>query len=105
MRTADLMLRYAIIIAAWHLGCAWIQTFQEPWPLVDAFELADNAEEQLFKSLGICFDADCFGCAARQLLVLIHVTIVNRVPRKAISTVYLTCVPRHSSGVGGCFSS
>lgn len=61
MRTADLMLRYTVIIAAWHLACAWIQTFQEPWPLVDAFELADNAEEQLFRSLGVRFDASVYG--------------------------------------------
>lgn len=27
MRAADLMLRYTIITIAWHLACAWIQTF------------------------------------------------------------------------------
>lgn len=61
MRTVDLLIRYTIIIVAWHLACAWIQTFQSPWPLVDAFELADSAEEQLFKSLGVRFDAAIIG--------------------------------------------
>ena len=49
----DLLLRYLVIVIAAHLACAWVQTFQSPWPLVDAFELADCAEEQLFKSLGV----------------------------------------------------
>ncbi len=53
--SADLLLRYFIISIAIHIACAWIQTFQSPWPLVDAFELAGTAEEQLFKSLGIRF--------------------------------------------------
>lgn len=37
-----------------------MQTFQAPWPLIDAFELADNAEEQLFQSLGIIIDTSSF---------------------------------------------
>lgn len=105
MRTADLILRYAIIAIAWQLACAWGKTFQSPWPLANAFELADSPEEQLFKSLGVRFDADSFGSTARQLLMLIHTTIVKSVPRKTSRSVYLTCVQRHSSGVGECFSS
>lgn len=53
MSSVDLALRYLIITVAWHLACAWVQTFQSPYPIADAFELADTAEEQLFKSLGI----------------------------------------------------
>ena len=49
----DLLLRYLIITIAAHLACAWMRTFQSPWPLVDAFELADCTEEQLFRSLGV----------------------------------------------------
>ena len=49
----DLLLRHLIIAIAAHLACAWTHTFQSPWPLVDAFELADCAEEQLFRSLGV----------------------------------------------------
>lgn len=48
----DLALRYLVIAIAAHIACAWMQTFQSPWPLVDAFELAGNVEEQLFQSLG-----------------------------------------------------
>lgn len=51
----DLLLRYLIISIAMQLACVWIQTFQSPWPLADAFELAENAEEQLFQSLGVSF--------------------------------------------------
>lgn len=51
----DLLLRYLIISIAMQVACAWIQTFQSPWPLADAFELAENAEEQLFQSLGVSF--------------------------------------------------
>lgn len=57
MKTVDLALRCAIIYAALQLACAWAQTFQSPWPLVDAFELAPTANEQLFRSLGIRFSA------------------------------------------------
>ncbi|WP_304426494.1 hypothetical protein [uncultured Adlercreutzia sp.] len=53
MSSIDLALRYLIIAVAWHLACAWVQTFQSPYPIVDALELAGTAEEQLFKSLGI----------------------------------------------------
>ncbi len=53
MSSVDLALRYLIIVVAWHLACAWVQTFQSPYPISDAFELAGTAEEQLFKSLGI----------------------------------------------------
>ena len=53
MSSVDLALRYLIIAVAWHLACAWIQTFQSSYPITDAFELAGTAEEQLFKSLGI----------------------------------------------------
>lgn len=53
MSSVNLALRYLIIVAAWHLACAWAQTFQSPYPIADAFELAGTAEEQLFKSLGI----------------------------------------------------
>lgn len=56
MSTIDLALRYVIISVAFQLACAWVHAFQSPWPLVDAFELASTAEEQLFKSLGIRFD-------------------------------------------------
>lgn len=53
MSSVDLALRYLIIVVAWHLACAWVQAFQSPYPIADAFELAGTAEEQLFKSLGI----------------------------------------------------
>ena len=52
---ADLLLRYLIIAIALQLACAWIKEFGMPWPLADAFELAESAEGQLFKSLGISF--------------------------------------------------
>jgi len=45
MSAIDLVLRYAIISVAFQLACAWVHTFQSPWPLVDAFELASTAEE------------------------------------------------------------
>ncbi len=61
MSAIDLVLRYAIISVAFQLACAWVHTFQSPWPLVDAFELAPTAEEQLFKSLGIRFDPSTIG--------------------------------------------
>ena len=61
MSAVDLVLRYAIISVAFQLACAWVHTFQSPWPLVDAFELAPTAEEQLFKSLGIRFDPSTIG--------------------------------------------
>ena len=61
MSAIDLVLRYAIISVAFQLACAWVHTFQSPWPLVDAFELAPTAEEQLFKSLGIRFDPPTLG--------------------------------------------
>ncbi len=57
MSTIDLALRYAIIALAFQLACAWAHAFQSPWPVVDAFELAPTAENQLFKSLGVRFDA------------------------------------------------
>lgn len=53
--SADLVLRLLVIAAAFHLACAWMQTSCAPWPLVDAFDLADSFEEQLFQSLGISF--------------------------------------------------
>lgn len=52
LMSLDLVLRHIIITIAIHLAVAWLQAFQSPWPLVDAFELADCAEDQLFKSLG-----------------------------------------------------
>ncbi len=61
MSTIDLALRYAIITLAFQLACAWAHTFQSPWPLADAFELAPTAKDQLFKSLGVCFDASIAG--------------------------------------------
>lgn len=51
----DLLLRYLIIGIALQLACAWIKEFGLPWPLTDAFDLAENVEDQLFKSLGISF--------------------------------------------------
>lgn len=48
----DLALRYLVIAITAHIACAWMQTFQSPWPLVDAFEPAGNAVDQLFQSLG-----------------------------------------------------
>ena len=54
---ADLLLRYLIIAIALQLACAWIKEFGTPWPLVDAFELAESAEDQLFKSMGISFSS------------------------------------------------
>lgn len=58
--STDLLLRYLIIAIAFNLACAWIQSFQSPWPLVDAFKLANSAEEQLLQSLGISFNASAF---------------------------------------------
>lgn len=52
---ADLLLRFLIIAIAVQLACAWMKEFGTPWPLADAFELAESAEDQLFKSLGISF--------------------------------------------------
>lgn len=51
--SADLILRLLVIHVAIQLACAWLQTFQAPWPLENAFELAGSFEEQLFQSLGI----------------------------------------------------
>lgn len=51
--TIDLALRYIIIATAIHLACAWEQAFHVSWPLPGAFELADTAEAQLFRSLGV----------------------------------------------------
>lgn len=51
--SADLLLRLLVIMAAFHLACAWMQAFCSPWPLTDAFDLAGSFEEQLFQSLGI----------------------------------------------------
>lgn len=56
MSTIDLLLRYAIISLAFQLACAWVYTFQSPWPLADAFQLAPSAERQLFQSLGVRLD-------------------------------------------------
>ena len=61
MSAIDLTLRYAIILVAFHLACAWVHTFQSPWPLIDAFELAPTAEDQLFKSLAVRFDPSTMG--------------------------------------------
>lgn len=72
MKTLDLWLRYAIIMIAWHLACAWLQSFQSPWPLADAFELADSAEEQLFKSLGIEFSSTLINSLLLISRTLIH---------------------------------
>lgn len=57
----DLLLRYAIINVAISLACAWAQSFNEPWPLVHAFDLADTAQEQLFQSLGVRFGGSLVG--------------------------------------------
>lgn len=56
MSAIDLLLRYAIISIAFQLACAWAHTFQSPWPLPDAFQLAHSAESQLFQSLGVRLD-------------------------------------------------
>lgn len=53
----DLMLRVLVVTVAFHLALAWLQAFQTPWPLEDAFELADSFEGQLFQSLGISFSS------------------------------------------------
>ncbi len=68
MSSVDLALRYLIIAVAWHLACAWVQTFQSPYPIADAFELAGTAEEQLFKSLGISWRS--LGAAASKVILL-----------------------------------
>lgn len=57
MSAIDLLFRYVVISIAFQLACAWMHTFQSPWPLVDAFQLAPSVERQLFQSLGICFDS------------------------------------------------
>ena len=71
---ADLLLRYLIIAIALQLACAWIKEFGTPWPLVDAFELAESAEDQLFKSLGISFASLAIPLAfyARLVTVSVH---------------------------------
>lgn len=79
---ADLLLKYLIILLAAHIACAWIQAFQTPWPLADAFELADTVEEQLFRSLGIRFD--------ELIAVPAIVNDVNRV-RATLTYVFRTC--------------
>lgn len=68
MSSADLALRYLIIVVAWHLACAWAQTFQSPYPIADAFELAGTAEEKLFKSLGISWRG--LGAAASKVTLI-----------------------------------
>lgn len=78
----NLLLRYLIIALATHIACAWIQAFQTPWPLADAFELADTVEEQLFRSLGIRFD--------ELIAVPAIVNDVNRV-RVALTYVFRNC--------------
>lgn len=71
---ADLLLRYLIITIAVQLACAWIKEVGTPWPLVDAFELAESAEDQLFKSLGISFASLAIPLAfyARLMTVSVH---------------------------------
>lgn len=71
---ADLLLRYLIIAIALQLACAWIKEFGTPWPLTDAFELAESAEDQLFKSLGISFASLAIPLAfyARLMTVSVH---------------------------------
>lgn len=71
---ADLLLRYLIIAIALQLACAWIKEFGTPWPLVDAFELAESAEDQLFKSMGISFSSLAIPLAfyARLVTVSVH---------------------------------
>ena len=54
---------------------------QSPWPLVDAFELADCAEEQLFRSLGVSLSS--FKASLKPLLRLVlavgcHVALLRR---------------------------
>ena len=63
MKTIDLLLRYAIVAIAFQLACAWMHTFQSPWPLMDAFQIASSAKEQLFQSLGVCLSIPSFGGA------------------------------------------
>ena len=126
MSAIDLLIRYAIASLAFQLACAWAYTFQSPWPLVDAFQLAPSAESQLFQSLGVRFDPATSG-RCRKLLFLhreglvrliqlltagrrlhrvaAHVNAVNKAPKKMSSAVYLSCAPRHSFGEGGFFSS
>ena len=70
MSAIDLFLRYAIISIAFQLACAWAYTFQSPWPLVDAFQLAPSAKDQLFQSLGIRFDPAMV--ASCQILLLLR---------------------------------
>lgn len=88
----DLLLRYLIISIAMQLACAWIQTFQSPWPLADAFELAENAEEQLFQSLGVSFKSlilwRVFHAGPRALNVLYaSVCVLLRVVRSGIASL------------------
>ncbi len=107
MSTIDLVLRYAIISIAFQLACAWAHTFQSPWPLADAFQLAPSVERQLFQSLGICFDSLAASLRRRGRLhrVVANVSSVNSAPRNTSSAVYLSWTPRHSFGEGGLFSS
>ena len=64
----DLVARHLIILVAYHLACAWIQSFQLPWPLPNAFVLADSAEDQLFDSLGIKLESVPFVAKASALV-------------------------------------
>lgn len=107
MSAIDLFLRYAIISIAFHLACAWAHTFQSPWPLAGAFQLAPSVERQLFQSLGIRFDSLAASLCRRGHLhcVVANVSSVNSAPRNTSSVVYLSWTPRHSFGEGGLFSS
>ena len=107
MSAFDLLFRYVIISVAFQLACAWMHTFQSPWPLVDAFQLAPSVERQLFQSLGICFDSLAASLRRRRCLhrAVANVSSVNSAPRNTSSAVYLSWTPRHSFGEGAFFSS
>lgn len=55
-------------MVAWHLACAWAQTFQSPYPIADACKLTGTAEEQLLKSLGISWRS--LGAAASKAALI-----------------------------------
>ena len=109
MSAIDLVLRYVIISVAFQLACAWAHTFQSPWPLVDAFELAPTAEDQLFKSLGIRFDPSTIGAyqvtaphSAASLIAFGSSTLTPMartcvVPRSVRTSTEL-CITNHASG-------
>lgn len=101
MNAIDLLLRYAIISLAFQLACAWAYTFQSPWPLVDAFQLAPSAERQLFQSLGVRFDPATSGWCRALLFLhgegLVHLAQLNESKSKVPATCTIMRTIAHAT--------